>query len=83
LSDASGIVAWEKWRDFGSSKRAEMSDFYHMLWFWNGDDLPVGLFYQKLFLLEAGVARLLGGLASVGQGDSCAYPTGTIGNAGA
>jgi hypothetical protein len=60
-----------------------MSSFYHRLWFWDGDDLPVGSFCQKLFLLRAEVARFRATLASVGQGDSCAYRMGTIGNAGA
>jgi hypothetical protein len=69
--------------DFGSSKRAEMSFFYHLLWFWDGDDLPVGLFCQKFFLLDAGVVRFLGRSAGVGRDDNCAHRMGTIGNAGA
>src|SRR5258708_27341215 len=58
-----------KWRDFDGSKRAEMRNFYHRLWFWDGDDRPVGSFCRKLFLLEAGGARFHERLASAASAD--------------
>ena len=34
-----------------------MGIFYHRLWFWEGEHLPIASFCQKLFLLEAGFGR--------------------------
>ena len=62
-----------EWRNSDTSNRAENADFYHLLWFWDGYDLPVGLFRQKLFSLDAAVARLRAGLASYPHADCCPY----------
>ena len=64
-----------EWRNPDESKRAGKSDFYHWLWFWDCDDLPVGSFRQKLFLLEAVVGRFRVRRASTGCRDGCPYAT--------
>ena len=44
---------------------------YHLLWFWAGDDLPVGSFCQKLFLLGARDGRFSATLMSRRHDDGC------------
>src|ERR1700674_1699638 len=56
-------------RNSAWAKMAEMSNFYHMLWFWDGDHLPTASFRQKLFLLEAGDAPFCARIASAERAD--------------
>jgi hypothetical protein len=55
---------------FEQLKTAKRDDFYHLLWFWGGVDLSIASFRQKLFLLDAGIARFSAKVASSGHRDS-------------
>ena len=64
-------------RNSDSWKCAEISNFYHMLWFWDDEGLPTASFRQKLFSLEAGIARFRARLASEGHSDFCPFRSGS------
>ena len=67
-------MAW-RWDESGAIfdllKRAKMGIFYHRLWFWEGEHLPIASFCQKMFLLEAGVERFSARVAGLGYRESC------------
>ena len=62
-----------RWRNCDRSKRAEMQNFYHRLWFWRCCDLPIASFRQNLFWFEAGNARFRGRMARAVGAVGCPY----------